>query len=128
MLSRIRYAARVLSTPRVSPYEHADIGFEEEQPVVVSRLSRAIGGLVEVIVVSFVIGIFAAPFLTRVWPFHTIVDVNRTTATIASILGILATHSYERIKTEIQNHLKIGDKIAPYFGHKITETYKTLRG
>jgi hypothetical protein len=128
MLSRIRYAAHVLSSPRVSPYEHADIGFEEEQPVVVSRVSRAIGGLVEVIVLSFVIGIFAAPFLTRVWPFHTIVDVNRTTAIIASTLGILATHSYERIKTEIQNHLKIGEKIAPYFGRKITETYKTLRG
>jgi hypothetical protein len=128
MFSRIRYAAHVLSSPRVSSYEHADIGFEEEQPILVSRASRAIGGIVEVIVFSFVIGIFAAPLLTRVWPFHRILDANRTTAVIASTLGILATLLYERFKTEIVNRLKVGEKIAPYFGHKVTEAYRTLRG
>ena len=57
-----------------------------------------------------------------------IVDMNRTTAVIASILGILAAQFYEQIKNAIGSHLKIGEKIAPYFGHRITETYKTLRG
>ena len=128
MFSRIRYAAHVLSSPRVDPYEHADIAFEEEKPVEITRVSRAIGGLLEIIVVSLVIGIFAAPLLTRVWPFRITANVNETTAIIAAILGMLAMHCFERVKSEISKHLQIGEKIAPYFGHKIAETYKIIRG
>jgi hypothetical protein len=128
MFSRIRYAAHVLSSSPVNPYEHPDIAFEDEEPVEINRVSKAIGGLVEIVVVSFVIGIFAVPVLTRMWPLHTIANANETTAVIASILGMLTLHFFERIKSAIGNHLKIGEKVAPYFGHKISEAYKTLRG
>jgi hypothetical protein len=126
MFSRIRYAAHVLSSSPVNPYEHADIAFEEEKPVEITRVSRIIGGLIEVIVVSLVIGTIAAPLFVRLWPIHA--NVNSMTAVVASILAMLFTHFFERFKSEIGNQLKIGQRVAPYFGHKITEAFKILRG
>ncbi len=128
MFSRIRYAAHVLRSSPINPYDHADIAFEEEQPVEVTRVSRIIGGMIEVIVVSLVIGLFAAPLLTRLWPLHTVANVSERTAIVAAILGMVFMHFFERIKSEIGNRLKIRDKVAPYFGHKITSAYRTIRG
>src|ERR1700688_2801907 len=105
MFSRIRYAAHVLSSSPVNPYEHADIVFEEERPVEITRVSRAIGGLIEVIVISFVIGVFAAPVLVRPWRLPTSMNVNHLTAFLASLLGMLFTHFYDRFKSEIGNRL-----------------------
>jgi hypothetical protein len=128
MFSRIRYAAHVLSSSPVNPYEHADIAFEEEKPVEITRVSRAIGGLIEIIVVSLVIGTIAAPLFVRLWPAGPIANVNHMTAVVASMLAMLFTHFFERFKSEIGNRLKIGQRVAPYFGHKITEAFKILRG
>ncbi len=128
MFSRIRYAAHVLSSSPVNPYEHADIAFEEEKPVEVTRVSRAIGGLIEIIVVSFVIGIIAAPLLVRLWHLPVSGNVSHVTAFVASVLAMLFSHFFERFKTEIGNRLGIGQTVAPYFGHKIAEVFKTLRG
>lgn len=128
MFSRIRYAAHVLSSSPVNPYEHADIAFEEEKPVETNRVSRAIGGLIEILVVSLVIGTIAAPLFVRLWPVHPTANVNHITAVVASIITMLFMHFFERFKSEIGKHLKIGQKVAPYFGHKITEAYKILRG
>ena len=127
MFNRIRYAAHVLSSSPVDPYRHPDIKFEQEQPVETSRASRIIGGLIEVLIVAFVIGAIAAPFLTRFLPIRTIADVSRTTAIVAAILGMLVMHFFENFKTAIARRLKIGARVAPYFGHRITRTIRTLR-
>lgn len=128
MFSRIRCAAHVLSPQRVDPYVHADIAFEAEKPLEVSRASRLIGGLVEVIVISLAIGLFAVPPLSRLWPLRTVANAQHATAIIASILGISAMFFFEKLKAEVQKHLNIGERVAPYFGHRITEAYKILRG
>jgi hypothetical protein len=131
MFNRIRYAARVLSNHPVNPYEQPDIAFEEEKPVEVTRVSRAVGSLIEVAVLSVVIGLVAAPFLVRIWRTWTVhpwADVDHITAVIAAVLAILSSQLIERCKQAIGSHLKIGDRVAPYFGHKITSTIRTLRG
>lgn len=126
MFNRIRYATHVLSSSHVDPCEQPDIGFEQERPVETSRVSRYIGGLIEVLIVSLVIGAIAAPPLARLWPTR-MFDLNRTTAVVAAILAMLATHYFERFKAAIGRRLKIGERVAPYFGHRITRTIKTLR-
>ncbi len=128
MFGRIRYAAHVLSSSPVNPYEHADIAFEEERPVEITRVSRAIGGLVEIVVVSLVIGLFAAPLLVKLWRFPTSASLNHVTAFVASILAMLFSHLFERFKSAVGNRLGIANRVAPYFGHKISEAFKTLRG
>jgi len=128
MFNRIRYAAHVLSSSPVNPYEHADIRFEEERPVEITRVSRSVGGIVEVILFSFVIGTFAAPLLAHLWPLSKVsADVNRTTAILAAILGMLAMYCIDKFQAEIRRHLKIGDRVAPYFGRRIARTIKILR-
>ncbi len=128
MFNRVRHAAHVLSSSPVDPYEHPDIAFEEEQPVETNRVSRSIGGLIEIMLIGFVIGTFAAPLLARLWPLTKVAaDVNRTTAILAAILGMLAMYCVDKFQAEIRRQLNIGDTIAPYFGHRISRTIKILR-
>jgi len=127
MFSKIRYAAHVLSSSPANPYERPDITFEAEEPVEVTRVSGAIGGLIEVIVVSFLIGIFAAPLLVRLWPARPVANLDHLTAVVAALLAFLASNLFERFKAHIAGSLKIGQRIAPYFGHKIANTSKILR-
>jgi hypothetical protein len=128
MFNRIRYAAHVLSSARVDPYKQPGIRFEEERVVDSTRISRAVGGIVEVILFSFLIGTFAAPVLAHLWPLSKVsADVNRTTAILAAILGMLAMYCVDKFQAEIRRHLKIGDRVAPYFGHRFTRTVRTLR-
>jgi hypothetical protein len=127
MFSRIRYAAQVLSSSPVAPHENPDIAFEEEPSVAVSKLSRAIGGFLELFVVSVVIGFIAAPFLGNLWPVKTFSGANRVTAVIAAILALLVSQTFERVKIQLGSQLRIGERIAPYFGHKIAAAIRTLR-
>lgn len=127
MFNRIRYAAHVLSSPQADPYGQPDVRFEAEESVEVNRISRRIGGLVEVFIIGSVIGIVAAPILVHVWPLRTIENVSNATAVVAAIVGILISQFFEKVKTEVVSRLHIGERIAPYFGHKITNAVKVLR-
>jgi hypothetical protein len=139
MFNRIRYAAHVLSLPKSDPYQKPDILFEEDRPEETGEVSRSIGGLIEVLLMSFVIGAIevllmsfvigaiAAPPLAHVWPMRTIANADRTTAVLAALLGMAVMYSYERFKILFVVRLKIGARIAPYFGHRITRAVRTLR-
>jgi|SRR5579864_5218250 len=127
MFNRIRYAAHVLSSTPVNPYERLDIAFEEEKPVEVTGASRIIGGLIEIVVVSILIGTISVHFLGHLWPVRTVAHVNEATAIIAAILGMLAIHFFEQFKAELGRRLRIRDKVAPYFGHRITHAIRILR-
>ncbi len=127
MFSRIRYAAQVLSSSPASAHERPDISFEEERPVEVTRASKIIGGFIELFVVSIAIGAIAAPFLVRFWPAQKMANVNELTAIVAAMVAMLFTHFFERFKEQIATHFRIGERVAPYFGHRITEAIRTLR-
>ena len=128
MFSRIRYAAHVLSSSPVNPYEHAGIAFVEEKPVRITRVALAIGSFIEITIVSFIVALVASPLVTRVWPGKQVAGVNSLTAFVASMLGLLGYIFFERFKSEIASRLRIGQRIAPYFGHKITDAIRILRG
>jgi hypothetical protein len=129
MFTRIRYAAQVLSSSGANPWHTPDIVFEEKPTAVISKLSIALGNLIELMVISVVIGLLAAPFIGGLVPLRKVIsDVNHLTAVIATVLTFLATQWFEKIKEQIGKRLGIGEKVAPYFGHRIARTYRILRG
>jgi hypothetical protein len=130
MFSRIRYAARVLSysPPKVSKCDEPDIVFEEEYRPEISKLSRAIGTLIEVFVVSVTMGLVAFPLVHFLFPAKENASLATITGIAAAFLAALGSHIFERLNRIVRLNLKIGERIAPYFGHKITRVVHALRG
>jgi hypothetical protein len=127
MFTRIRYAAQVLSSCPAPGHDRPDIVFEEVKPIEASRASRMIGNFIEIFIVSLLVGSIAAPLLFRLWPTQNFADVNRLTAVVAAMVAILLSQLFEHFKAQVGRHLRIGERVAPYFGHKITDAIKTLR-
>lgn len=130
MFSRIRYAARVLSysPPKVERCDEPDIVFEEEPRLGISKVSKAIGTFIEILIVAVPIGTVAFPVIHFLFPDKESASLATITGIAAAFLSILGYHILERINVIIRLKLKIGERIAPYFGHKITRTVQVLRG
>jgi hypothetical protein len=130
MFSRIRYAAKVLtySAPKVSRFDEPDIVFEDESRPEVTKLSKVIGSLVEILLVSVAIGLVSAPLVHGIFPAKERAGVATITGVIAALLAFLSQHFLSDLNNRIRLKLKIGEKLAPYLGHKILKTMHTLRG
>jgi hypothetical protein len=70
----------------------------------------------------------AAPSLSRFIPVHTFSHMNAMTGLMAALLAIITDRILRNVDTHILQKLRIGEHIAPYFGHRITRTLKILRG
>lgn len=130
MFSRIRYAARVLSysPPKPSKFDEPDIVFEEETRVEPSKVSKAIGTLIEIFLISIAVGTVAFPAVRFLFPAKESASLATIAGIAAAFLSIVGYNLLEKVKVVIRLKLKIGERIAPYFGHKITRAVQALRG
>ena len=128
MSSRIRHASEVLfhSSPKKNLHEEPDIVFEEVSTTEISGVSKTIGWFIEIAVLSIVVGVVGAPLFIRLLPVHS--DVTTMTAVAAVILTLTFHQIWNGLNEKIRAHLKIGERIAPFFGHKIMRAVRTLRG
>ena len=130
MFSRIRYAARVLSysPPKVDKCDEPDIVFEEETRLETSKVSKVIGTFIEIFVISVTFGTVAFPLVHFLFPAKESTGLATMTGIAAAFLSILGFHIVDRLNMVIRLKLNIGEKIAPYFGHKITRARQAFRG
>jgi len=130
MFSRIRYAARVLSysPPKVDKCDEPDIAFEEESRLEISKVSKVIGTFIEILIVSVTLGMVAVPAIHFLFPAKQSASLATITGIAASFLSILFYRILDRLNVIVTLKLKIGERIAPYFGHKIMRTVQALRG
>ena len=130
MFSRIRYAARVLSysPPKVDKCDEPDIVFEEEQRLEIGSVSKVIGTFIEIVILSVAVGTFAFPAIHFLFPAKENASLATITGITAAFLSMLGYHMLERLNIILRLKLKIGERIAPYFGHKITRVVQALRG
>jgi hypothetical protein len=129
MFSRIRHAIKVLTyaAPKPDRFEAPDIVFEEQEREHAGRISLAIGTGIEIVLVSSIIGLLSAPIVTRVLS-HEHASVLTAVGFLASLLAFGAHRIIDDINKRLRLQLRIGERIAPYFGHKISRTVQTLRG
>ncbi len=126
MFSRIRHASEVLfhSSPK-NLHEEPDIVFEEESSEI-SAASKRIGRYVEALIIVVAAGFVGAPLFARMFPSqgHMTTVVGVSSAVLALIFDRLIRH----MDRDILQKMRIGEHVAPYFGHRITKVAKVMRG
>jgi len=130
MFNKIRYTAHVLSSSfpeKPHPRDVPDIIFEKEDPITVSKISRVIGSLLGVFVLSIAVAMVASR-LNEVFPKLTTHSATRIGAIAAGFLALLWQRFVGDVHKKLEEHLKVGERIAPFFGHKIARTIQVLRG
>ena len=130
MFNRLRYTARVLSPSfpeKPKACDTPDITFEHENPIEVSRVSLVIGSLLGVFAVSLGVGEIVY-LIASAFPKVTTHSATTISAIAAGLLAILWQHVVNGVHARLLEHLKVGERIAPYFGRKITRTIQALRG
>src|SRR5882672_699049 len=127
MFSSIRYAAHVLShSPKPDPYTQPDIIFKEEEDQEVSKISRFISNSIGFFAVAVVFGASSA-FIIKKLPVVKSQNVTVAVGIFAIILSQVWHHFAQVIQNRIQGALRIGERIGPYFGRKITKAVRILR-
>jgi hypothetical protein len=126
MFTRIKYAARVLSSPNKNQFEEPDIVFQEEKAPQVSAISTRIAGFLEVLVVSIFLTWVLALFHV-VLPFEQTAKLNGPTATLVFIFVVIVQQIWGKLHSVIGTRLQIRDRIAPFFGRRLTRVVTTLR-
>ncbi len=128
MFNRIRYAAHVLaySVPKPDPYNHPDIAFVGQREPEVSKASRAVANFVGFLAVALAFGSLSAFFLKAI-PLHTSENSAVAVGVLAVIMAQLWNLIHQKIQGDLHKTLRVGDRIAPFLGHKITKSIDTLR-
>jgi hypothetical protein len=127
MFNHIRYAAHVLaySAPKPDPYNHPDIVFVEQKEPEVSRVSRFIANFIGILTIGLAFGSLSA-FFWKVLPLH-----PSNSAVAVGVLAVIMAQLWAFIHRKMQAHLdqtlRVGERIAPFLGHKITKAIDTLR-
>lgn len=130
MFTKIQYTARVLASSfpeKPHPRDVPDIIFEKEDPIKVSKISSVIGSLLGVFVLSLAVAMVSSKLIAA-FPKMTTHGVTTITAIAAGFLALLWQHFVSDVHKKLEAHLRVGERIAPYFGHKIARTISVLRG
>ncbi len=127
MFRRLQETIRMLRKPSENPFTKPDVVFVEELELRVSRVSKAIGGFIEALVLVLVAG-YAGSSIAGLFPKQTGFSVGTLAGITAALLSLFGIQLSNNLNRKLQLHLKIGQQIAPYFGHRLEQTYRTLKG
>jgi hypothetical protein len=129
MFTRLRETYHILTYNEKASGPDAVI--VEEQKTSISNASRRIARFIEVILVSYAAGFG----MTKIWDVSARFFSGKHSVSVAALMSAVAILSYlavEAINGQFQatlrQRLDIADKLAPYFGHKLDETFRVLRG
>lgn len=86
-----------------------------------------IGTFLGVLLFAVIVGELASGF-TAAFPKMTTHGLTTISAILGGFLGICWQRFINDVHANLIQHLKVGERIAPYFGHKITRTIHILRG
>jgi len=128
MFNRIRYAAHVLaySATKTDRYSQPDIVFVEQREHEVSKASRAVANFVGFLAVALAFGSLSA-FIFKLIPLHTAENSAVAVGVVAVVMAQFWNLIYQNIEGHLHRTLRVGDRIAPFVGHKITKAIDTLR-
>lgn len=126
MFSRLRETIRIVSYKH-KPL-HPDLLSDDGDEVQVSKTSSRIGNIIELNIIGVVTG-FVGHYI------YNLLSGHRTSLSAGTLVGIagaavalLLIWFFDSLNHTIQLSIKLGEKLAPYFGHKIEEAVRTLKG
>jgi hypothetical protein len=129
MFSRIREALRIIT--HREPENGADAVIVERESTTPSRAGFFIAHTVEILAIAYLFGYVAGkigPFLYKLVPHPHLASVS----TIIVALGFLLAMWLHSIRADLEKHLRahldLGNALAPYFGHRLTNAIRTMKG
>jgi hypothetical protein len=129
MFRRIRETIEAFRSDKPAPHAVPDLIFVQEQKQELTSISRHIGRLFEGLLLTFaggIVGEVAWKSLASKNLIH--VSVGMTIG-ITSAISVWIGHALlNRLNEKVRFKLKIGERLAPYFGHRLYETYRILKG
>jgi hypothetical protein len=103
---------------------------ERKPAVPVSGFSKLIAFVIEAAILVSAVGFIAGRLGAFISHMHPVKAVS--TFTVVGVVSALLLWITEQFIARFQLFLKvklnIADKLAPYFGHKLDETYRIIRG
>src|SRR5260370_838898 len=126
MFSRIREAARIITYRE--PQNGQDFAIMECVKPRVSAAGRAIANFFEVFTVVYIIGRLAGPLAGKLE--HLIpgpVALTTLVGSLGALLMLLVHWLRNDIQQKISSHINLTDTLAPFFGHKLDNTFRVLR-
>jgi hypothetical protein len=126
MLTRIQQAIRILSTKTERNAEMPDIVISDKATIEVHKISRFIGQAIALLLVILTAGPLATLF-SHMIPEKPHYSLTTMVGIITSILAILGSKLLEVLNHRLHDRLNIAERIAPYFGRRLYESYRILR-
>ncbi len=124
MFKRIRQTIKILSYKN-EPI-HPDFPSSATDEVEVTRISRTIGGFIEACIILLAAG-FVGRYLHDLSPGgRTALSTGVLTGVATALLALLGNWLFDSLNERVRLSLKLGERLAPYFGHKLTESLRIL--
>ena len=128
MFSHIREAVRIVSYHETQG--GPDIVIRERIEPTVPVAGKHIARFFEIIVVVYVIGRIAGPLGYKLG--HLIPARTLAMTSVAGALGALMMLMVDWLRTDIQQkislHINLGNTLAPFFGRRLDNMFRILRG
>lgn len=128
MFTQLKQTIRIL-TYRNSAVNGPDAVIKERPAQGTTGFGKFVAGFIEVLLVGYSVGFIAAKLGSA---FHHLSPAK--TVSLTTLVGALGAllfwfgHSMlGQLQALVKKRLNLADKLAPYFGHKMTETYRALR-
>jgi len=92
-----------------------------------SRSSKFIGRLIE-LGVMLAIGAAIGYAVHLFFPQKQTASIGPIAGALGSLLTLALDHPVGNIMASVRKYLRIGERVAPYFGHRIESTHQVLKG
>lgn len=129
MFSRIREAFRII-THRESECG-VDAVIVERENTAPSRAGVYIAHVLEFIFLAYLFGFFAGRIGALIYKFVPHPRIA-SLSTVIGAIGFLLAIWIDSIRNDIEKHLRarlhLGTILAPYFGHRLTNAIRTMKG
>ncbi|MGH9670259.1 MAG: hypothetical protein ACRD3A_09120 [Terriglobales bacterium] len=132
MFTRIRQAYRILSSKDIGPPAHLcpDVVFVDEDAAEPNRGGKLVAGLLEALLLAIVAGWLGTRLTLLIEALRGRETASLTAVGIVAALlfGLLHQLTEHNLVKGLQLHLKFEERLAPYFGHRIDNAIRMLRG
>jgi hypothetical protein len=131
MFSRIKEAKRIISFRESDLGPYPDVVIEQRKPAKTTKAGRTIAYLFEFAFVVLVLARIAGYIglhLEKLIPAVHSVSLTTLAAAIGIVLTLLLDTVRNDILSRVRGRIKLVELLAPYFGHRLDNTIRVLRG
>ena len=128
MFSRIREVVRVLSYRE--PHNNACFVFEEHNEPKALATGQRIASVMVGTLAVYVVALLSGPVSFAIQ--HLVPGRSVAMITLAGGVGALMMWMVETVRKEIlqniRTHIRLEERLAPFFGHRLESVFRALRG